>query len=258
MDLKMVYTLTAKNAFHHIELPETPSGTISKPYTAHSFRGKDKSEYLEPITVDSAFEGLPSCPPPFSQYIMVRIIRQPELVPGHLRRLIYASIILSFITFGLSMGYFGFHTLFVGPIAVVFTWIYHLVLIVKHNKSYHASNPIRLPLLWSTTQALVWGYALAILWTAAFSIILWRFLVVFIVWGRYYDMGFDAILIVSFSEIVFTMASGVVMWALVALATHVRRTGKWNSEVAQLHKRAGPREWINGMQLQEQNRTGEA
>ncbi|KAH8829851.1 hypothetical protein DL96DRAFT_905647 [Flagelloscypha sp. PMI_526] len=188
---------------------------------------------------------------------MAWIIQQPRLIPGHLRRLIYASILLSLISFGLSMVHFGGLTLFIAPIAAGLTWIYHLVLIIKHNKSCRPSNTSQYQLLWLNTHALIWGYALAILWTAAFSLSVWSFLTRFIEWNNLDDSQLVAMLITSFLEMVFNLGSAAVMWALVALATHFRRTGKFNSKGTQLQKRAGPREWINEMQLQAQNRLGE-
>ncbi|KAH8829840.1 hypothetical protein DL96DRAFT_905413 [Flagelloscypha sp. PMI_526] len=188
---------------------------------------------------------------------MAWIIRQPRLIPGHLCRLIYTSIILSFISFGLSMVHFDGLSFCTGPVAAAFTWIYHLVLITKHNKACRFSDTSQYRLLWLNTHALIWGYALAILWTTAFSVILWRFIREFVVWDNPDNSGFRSLLIVSIFEMVLNFASAAVMWALVVFATHFRRTGKSMSEETQLQKRAGPREWVNEIQPQEQNRIGE-
>ncbi|KAH8829852.1 hypothetical protein DL96DRAFT_1590633 [Flagelloscypha sp. PMI_526] len=184
---------------------------------------------------------------------MARIIQQPKVIPGHLRRLIYTSILLSFISFGLSMVFFGFFTYFVAPVAAFLTWIYHLVLIIMHNKACRSSDTPKYQLLWLNTHAIIWGYALAILWTAAFSLSVWHFNTAFIEWSRDEDFVFHDTFIISFVEMAPHLASAAVMWALVGLATHYRRTGKWKSEQAQLQRRAGPREWVNERQPQEQS-----
>ncbi|KAH8829850.1 hypothetical protein DL96DRAFT_1590632 [Flagelloscypha sp. PMI_526] len=189
---------------------------------------------------------------------MAWIIRQPHLVPRHLRRLVYASILLSFASFAFSMVNYGILAYFTSPIAAFFTWIYHLVLIILHNKRSRPSDPAPYRLIWLRSHALVWGYGLAILWTAAFSVTFWTFIMELMLREHFDDYWLNLMLIIVFFETLFNLGSAAVMWSLVALATHYKRTGKFKSEETQLQKRAGPREWVNEIYPQEQHRIEEA
>ncbi|KAH8829860.1 hypothetical protein DL96DRAFT_1590648 [Flagelloscypha sp. PMI_526] len=176
---------------------------------------------------------------------MVQIIRNPQLVPRYLRRLVYTSIILSFITFGVSMVNFGQMSLWISSAAIAFTWIYHLVLIIKHNKSPLSS---RHELLWQTKQPLVWGYCLAVLWTFALFATLIFMTILFYSWEYEYLM--TAQFACAVVEVVGTTASTAVMWSLIGVATHLRKVGGARDY---LHKRPGPREFVQGLEHQEQS-----
>ncbi|KAH8829859.1 hypothetical protein DL96DRAFT_1590647 [Flagelloscypha sp. PMI_526] len=147
---------------------------------------------------------------------MVRIIRSPQLVPVHLRRLVYASITLTFPTLAFSLVNFGGLSLWIGPSAIVLTWVYHLVLIIKHNKSSLSSTH---ELLWETKHALIWGYCLAVIWTGALVMTVVSVSVIYDE-GLYGPLSAFAIL-----EAICTVASTAVMWALMGVATHLKRTG---------------------------------
>ncbi|KAH8829784.1 hypothetical protein DL96DRAFT_1590402 [Flagelloscypha sp. PMI_526] len=178
---------------------------------------------------------------------MVTIIRQPELVPGHLRRLIYASIVLNFPALGLSLTSMGLSSWFVVPAATLFTWIYHLVLIIKHNKArrLRTSDPIPHQLLWQNAWALVCGYAIALVWTAGLLIIL-QSLIIFahnFFHGLYDDPNneydYRNPMVLEFLEMGFTLAATVVVWALAALATHLKRTERLVLKDMQIHGQLG-------------------
>lgn len=164
----------------------------------------------------------------------VQILRDSHLIPKHIRRLVYASLILSLPTLAFSLAAdFGFMSLWLIPAATGCTWIYHLVLIILHSKSITSSSTHELR--WETNHALGWGYIIAILWTGA-TIMLgtsggldpWM--------GIWYQSPAWAFSIVDF---VFALGSTGVMWALMGVSTHLKRTSRLT-----LQKRAGPREFV--------------
>ncbi|KAH8829857.1 hypothetical protein DL96DRAFT_1706695 [Flagelloscypha sp. PMI_526] len=173
---------------------------------------------------------------------MVQIIRMPKLVPAHLRRLVYASIILSCLTFAFSMVNFGIMSLWISPPVIALTWIYHLVLIIKHNTSLLSSTH---KLLWETTHALFWGYCLAVLWTGAFlaTIVLTAL--------RYEESSHDILMSAQYAcavtEILFTLASTAVMWALMLMSTELKKTG---GSRKYLHRR---QEFVQRLEQQEES-----
>ncbi|KAH8829861.1 hypothetical protein DL96DRAFT_905798 [Flagelloscypha sp. PMI_526] len=233
--------MTASTSLHIFTLLAT-KGSSSKhgfifPLPNVGYKGK-----LD-LTVAYSFQFPTSLSLP--SFTMVQIIRNPQLVPVHLRRLVYASIILTFPTFAFSMVRFGELSLWIGTAAILLTWIYHLVLIIKHNKSSISSTH---ELLWETKHALIWGYCLAVLWTGALVavIVLMSFI--------YYDADFQYLTAAWFAcgilEAICTLASTAVMWALMGVATHLKKTG---GPREYLQKRPGPKEFVKGLEQREQS-----
>lgn len=165
-----------------------------------------------------------------------QLLKSPQLIPTHARRLIYASIILTFPTLAFSMAArYGFLSLYMIPGTVLLTWVYHIVLIVLHNQSV-TSPSTHEQHHWQTVHALIWGYILAILWTASTCLAgvmagLWES------WEFSDEVDIPWIRTCATLDVVFALGSTAVMWALVAVSTHLRRTNRRT-----LSKRDGLRE----------------
>ncbi|KAH8829809.1 hypothetical protein DL96DRAFT_1590481 [Flagelloscypha sp. PMI_526] len=156
------------------------------------------------------------------EQIMVHLLNQSQTIPPHLRRLVYASIFLIWPTIVFSLMRLGTLSFFVTPLAFLLTVIYHIVLIVKHNRTVSRQSP-QYDLVWTSTGALVCGYIICVLWTAGLAATLFR-----ISWTISFEsrIGYPlAIPPFVILEAIFSLATTSVMWALVALATHIRRNG---------------------------------
>ncbi|KAH8817765.1 hypothetical protein DL96DRAFT_1623291 [Flagelloscypha sp. PMI_526] len=102
---------------------------------------------------------------------MVHLLRHSQTVPLHFRRLVYASIFFIFPTLAFCVVNYGAPSVLISPVALFLTIIYHIVLIVKHNrKDSHKSYD----LVWESAGALVCGYIICVLWTAGFIATLYR------------------------------------------------------------------------------------
>ncbi|KAH8829807.1 hypothetical protein DL96DRAFT_1590476, partial [Flagelloscypha sp. PMI_526] len=122
-------------------------------------------------------------------------------------------------TTAFSLANVGYLSLWVTPSALALTIIYHIVLIVKHNR--RPASRVQHDVLWEATPAIVCGFLLAAAWTA--GAIMSTLMAAFIYndpdgpGSQYSPIGI--------LEVIFTWASAGVMWSLAGVATHLRRQG---------------------------------
>ncbi|KAH8829808.1 hypothetical protein DL96DRAFT_1590477 [Flagelloscypha sp. PMI_526] len=154
---------------------------------------------------------------------MVHLLSHSHTIPIHFRRLVYASIFLIYPTIAFSLVHFGFNTIFITPLAFLLTVVYHIVLIVKHERQASRKTKHQ-DLVWGSTGALVCGYMICTVWTAGLGMTVFR--IALTIHGAIQFDYFPYFSPFTILEAIFTLATTCVMWALVALATHIRRNGK--------------------------------
>ncbi|KAH8829810.1 hypothetical protein DL96DRAFT_1812962 [Flagelloscypha sp. PMI_526] len=116
---------------------------------------------------------------------MVYLLRNSQKIPPHLRRLVYASTLLIFPTLAFCLLQFGFISFLITPVALLLTIIYHIVLIVRHNRRASRQSKHN-ELVWESTGALAGGYMICTVWTAGLGMTVFR-----IAWTIHVTTQFD-------------------------------------------------------------------